>query len=174
MDDPCATFTSHCGHCFHAKCFIMHLYNDVRCPNCRAFPVGDRRNEDYTDDDDSLLDEPPIPGVPFKDALKTARRSTDRFTKQTLGTIRKWKSAKRDAVKHLKEIAAELAPSEAEVEQRLQLAEEELWAKHRKKHASNIIMQKKAMDDIAKARTAYRSAEMRLALKHGFVRGHRY
>lgn len=158
--------TLRCCHKFHGQCLCDHLVHDGRCPICRDSPYNERSNYDEEDD--------PEEGayVSYSEALKKGREAakTDKSAARMMKTIKKWKKERSTAKRELKEHQKKIQPLERAMNQKIDEFIENENAKFDKKHAKLLEENKELHKKRSKAGTQLHSAQMRMAVKHGFVR----
>ena len=164
--------THDCKHCFHATCLVPHVLKDPRCPCCRAPPRDYIYPDDLYDDDQRsyLLDDDAPCGPTFKQAMANVRSDakTDKRVARQLETVKKWKTAKKDAQREARKLAEKLRPLEDKLQIELDIHTKKRWATFDAKHASLIAAHKEAAKLAQKATTQYRSSKHRVARKGGW------
>ncbi len=144
-----------------------HVLHDTRCPVCRHDPT--LRVE--SDDDELSSEGEADTSVTRKAALKLARKDKkNKSTVKSLATIKKWKDTKSNAHGTLREINTKLQPMYDSIERDVEMFEQKLTHDMEFENREEIKKRDDSKKDIAKARTAIRNAETRLAQKYGFVR----
>ena len=158
--------TLRCCHKFHGQCLCDHLVHDGRCPICRDSPYNAPSSYDEEDD--------PEEGayVSYSEALKKGREAakTDKSTARMMKTIKKWKKERATAKREMKESQKKIQPLERAMNQKIDEFIENENAKFDKKHAKLLEENKELRKKRLKAGTQWRAAQMRMAVKHGFVR----
>ena len=164
--------TLDCKHCFHATCLVQHVLKDPRCPCCRAPPRDYIYPEDlYDDDRRSYLSDDDAPrGPTFGEAMAKVRSDakTDKRLARQLETMKKWKTAKKDAHRESRKLAEKLRPLEDKLQIELDIHTKKRWSTFDAKHASLIAAHKEATKLARKASTQYRSSKYRVARKGGW------
>lgn len=166
-DPTCHSVNMGCMHRFHGQCLVNHLLRDIRCPVCRHDPTSTPES-----DDDELSTEGEIDtSVTRKAALKLARKDKkNKSTLKSLATIKKWKDTKSNANGTMREINAKLQPMYDSIERDVEMFEEKLTHDMEFDNREEIKKRDACKKNMAKAITAIRNAETRLAQKYGFVR----
>lgn len=158
--------TLRCCHKFHGQCLCDHLVHDGRCPICRDSPYNAPSSYDEEDD--------PEEGtyVSYSEALKKGREAakTDKSTARMMKTIKKWKKERSTAKREMKESQKKIQPLERAMNQKIDEFINKENAKFDKKHAKLLEENKELRKKRTKAGTQLHSAQMRMAVKHGFVR----
>lgn len=161
-----------CGHVFCGQCITDHLISDrtTRCPTCRTGldPDEDEYVSSY-DEDDGIV------GINFYDAIKIGRKAkkTCKNTKKMFDTAKRWKTAKSEASKALRDLRKVIDPLESEMDARIVAYTEALEAQFATKNKKTLENIDRIIKELHKARTAYHSANMRIAVKHGYVKPRR-
>ena len=158
--------TLRCCHKFHGQCLCDHLVHDGRCPICRDSPYN---TPSYDEEDDYPEEEA---YVSYSMALKKGRESakTDKGTARMMKTIKKWKKERATAKREMKESQKKIQPLERAMNQKIDEFIEKENAKFEKKHAKLLKENEELRKKRTKAGTQLHSAQMRMAVKHGFVR----
>lgn len=158
--------TLRCCHKFHGQCLCDHLVHDGRCPMCRDSPYNEPSN--YDEETDSEMGA----YVSYCEALKKGREAakTDKGTARMMKTIKKWKKQRSTAKREWKESQEKIQPLERAMNQKIDEFIDKEKAKFDKKHAKLLEENKELRKKRLKAGTQWRAAQMRMAVKHGFVR----
>ena len=164
--------TLDCKHCFHATCLVQHVLKDPRCPCCRAPPKDYIYPDDLYDDDarSDLSDDDAPRGPSFGEAMAKVRSDakTDKRLARQLETMKKWKTAKKDAHRESRKLAGKLRPLEDKLQIELDIHTKKRWSTFDAKHASLIAAHKEATKLARKASTQYGSSKRRIARKGGW------
>ena len=140
--------------------------HDGRCPICRDSPYNAPSNDEEDD----------YPGegayVSYSEALEKGREAakTDKSTARMMKTIKKWKKERATAKRDMKESQKKIQPLERAMNQKIDEFIENENAKFDKKHAKLLEENKELHKKRTKAGTQLHSAQMRMAVKHGYVR----
>ena len=95
---------------------------------------------------------------------------TDKGTARMMKTINKWKKERSTAKREWKESQKKIQPLERAMNQKIDEFIENENAKFDKKHAKLLKENEELRKKRTKAGTQLHSAQMRMAVKHGFVR----
>ena len=160
-----------CGHVFCGQCITDHLISDrsTRCPTCRIDLDADE--DDYVssyDDADGII------GIDFYDAIKVGRKAkkTCKNTKKVFETAKRWKTAKLEASKTLKELRKVIDPLEDDMGAKIVAYTEALEAQFATKNKKTLENIDRIIKDLRKASIAQQCANLRIAVKHGYVKPH--
>ena len=99
---------------------------------------------------------------------KRSDAKTDKRLARQLETMKKWKTAKRDAKRESRKLAEKLRPLEDKLQIELDIHTKKRWSTFDAKHASLIAAHKEATKLARKASTQYRSSKYRVARKGGW------
>lgn len=158
-----------CGHVFCGQCITDHLISDrtTRCPTCRTGldPDEDEYVSSY-DEDDGIV------GINFYDAIKIGRKAkkTCKNTKKMFDTAKRWKNAKSEASKALKELRKVIGPLEDEMDAKIVAYTEAIEAQFATKNKQTLENIDRIVKDLHKASIGHQGAKLRIAVKHGYVK----
>ena len=93
---------------------------------------------------------------------------TDKRLARQLETMKKWKTAKKDAHRESRKLAEKLRPLEDKLQIELDIHTKKRWSTFDAKHASLIAAHKEATKLARKASAQYRSSNYRIARKGGW------
>ena len=93
---------------------------------------------------------------------------TDKRLARQLETMKKWKTAKKDAHRETRKLAEKLRPLEDKLQIELDIHTKKRWSTFDAKHASLIAAHKEATKLARKASTQYGSSKRRIARKGGW------
>ena len=158
-----------CGHVFCGQCITDHLISDrtTRCPTCRTSLDADE--DEYVssyDDDDGIT------GINFYDAIKAGRKAkkTCKNTKKMFDTAKRWKKAKSEASKSLKELRKVVGPLKDEMNAKIAAYTDALNARFATRNKHTLESIERIIIELRKASMAHHSAKLRIAVKHGYVK----
>ena len=153
-----------CTHVFHAICFNNHMCSgNSHCPICRAdvYISMEEIEEEATPFRDDY--------IPYSQAVKLGKKDKkNKSTQKSFQGIRKWKQEKKNEQASFKAIETRLAPEEKLINEKVKLFEEKLNAEFDFKYAKDTLARKEHRKNIAKARSAIRNIEVRIARKYGW------
>lgn len=154
--------TLRCCHKFHGQCLCDALVHDGRCPVCRDSPYNTEVEDDAT-------------YLSFQAALQRGCEAakTDKKVARMNNTIQKWRKERTIATREYKEFRIKMKPLDKHLLRKIDDFAIKETAKFEKKHAKLLLQGEEIIKKRRKAYTYHRGAQMRMALKHGFVRAPR-